>query len=107
LYLTIPVYTGYSGDTTDKTSEPVVRLLDMEAVMAEKVEALNKREGRRPRELARQLDLHPSVIYDAIAAGEFGTVWRFGSSGRAIVIPEEAVQAWLASKQVGSREAIA
>lgn len=66
-----------------------------------------KREGRRPRDLARQLDLHPSVIYDAIAAGEFGLVWRFGSSGRAIVIPEDAVQEWLESKQVGGREAIA
>ncbi len=58
-----------------------------------------RREGRRPRDLARQLDLTPSVIYDAIAAGEFGAVWRFGKTGKAIVIPEEAVQRWLRSKQ--------
>jgi predicted DNA-binding transcriptional regulator AlpA len=74
-------------------------------VAAEVQEA--KRVGRRPRDLARQLDLHPSVIYEAIAAGEFGPVWRFGKSSRAIVIPEAAVQAWLASKQVGGNEAIA
>ncbi len=59
----------------------------------------NPREGRRPRELARQLNITPSLIYDAIACGEFGPVWRFGKSGKAIVIPEAAVQAWLASKE--------
>jgi predicted DNA-binding transcriptional regulator AlpA len=66
-----------------------------------------RRLGWRPRPLARSIGVHPSVIYDAIAAREFGTVWRFGPSGRAIVIPEEAVQQWLESKQVGGRVAIA
>lgn len=66
-----------------------------------------KREGRRPRDLARQLNLTPSVIYDAVAAGEFGMVWRFGKTGRAIVIPEEAVQRWLRQKQYDGRDVVA
>jgi hypothetical protein len=66
-----------------------------------------KREGRRPRDLARQLGLHPSVIYEAIAAGELGPVWRFGKEGRAIVIPEKSIRTWLRSKRVGGDEAIA
>ncbi len=57
-----------------------------------------RREGRRPRALAKQLGVAPNVIYEAVAKGEFGPVWRFGETGRAIVIPEAAVQAWLASK---------
>lgn len=67
----------------------------------------DRREGRRPRDLARQLNLTPSVIYDAIAAGEFGCVWRFGKTGRAIVIPEDAVQRWLQSKQHNGRNELA
>ncbi len=58
-----------------------------------------KREGRRPRDLARQLGIAPQIIYDAIACGEFGRVWRLGKSGKAIVIPEEAVQRWLSTKE--------
>lgn len=54
--------------------------------------------GRRPRVLAKQLDVAPRVIYEAVAKGEFGPVWRLGESGKSIVIPEAAVQAWLASK---------
>lgn len=58
-----------------------------------------RREGRRPRDLARQLQITPQIVYDAISSGEFGTVWRFGKTGEAIVIPEDAVQKWLASKE--------
>lgn len=54
------------------------------------------REGRRPRDLARQLGVAPTLIYSAVNEGEFGPVWRFG---RAIVIPEAAVQRWLSSKE--------
>lgn len=69
--------------------------------MAAEVVELNAcpREGRRPRELARSLNIAPAIVYQAVACGEFGPVWRFGKSGKAIVIPESAVQAWLASKQ--------
>jgi hypothetical protein len=67
----------------------------------------DRREGRRPTDLARQLSLTPSVVYAAIAAGEFGCVWRFGKTGRAIVIPEEAVQRWPRSKQHDGRNVVA
>ncbi len=63
------------------------------------VESAKSREGRRPRDLARQLGIAPAIVYNAINAGEFGPVWRFGRTGRAIVIPEPAVQRWLASKE--------
>ena len=63
--------------------------------------------GWRPRDLARALDVTPHVIYAAIAAGEFGTVWRLGRSGKAIVIPADAVERWLASKANGVGDAVA
>ena len=55
----------------------------------------SERRGVRPRELARQLGVAPNVVYSAVYAGEFGSVWRFG---RAIVIPADEVDRWLASK---------
>jgi hypothetical protein len=63
--------------------------------------------GWRPRDLARSLDVAPHIIYEAIAAGEFGVVWRLGRSGKAIVIPEESVQRWLQSKQHGTGDVAA
>lgn len=55
--------------------------------------------GWRPRPLARALDVSPHIIYAAISADEFGEVWRFGESGKAIVIPDKAVQEWLERKR--------
>lgn len=71
-------------------------------VRAVNIKEPQAREGRRPRDLARQLGVAPTLIYAAINEGEFGPVWRFGRTGRAIVIPEAAVQRWLASKEEGS-----
>lgn len=59
--------------------------------------------GWRPRPLAKALGVSPHIVYAAIAAGEFGDVWRFGESGKAIVIPDKAVQEWLdRNRQVAS-----
>jgi excisionase family DNA binding protein len=59
------------------------------------VEHGHDRRGLRPREIARQLGVTPSVVYEAFYRGEFKRVWRFG---RAIVIPAEEVDRWLATK---------
>ncbi len=50
--------------------------------------------GFRPREVARQLGVTPNVVYQAIYAGELD-VWRFG---RAMAIPSQSLDAWLASE---------
>ncbi len=52
----------------------------------------------RVNEGARLVGVSPKAIYAGIYAGSL-PVWRFGKSGKAIVIPEAAVQAWLASKE--------
>ncbi len=53
-----------------------------------------RRRGYRPREVARSLNVAPNVIYGAIHAGELAA-WKFG---RAVVIPADALEAWLESK---------
>lgn len=63
--------------------------------------------GWRPRDLAKALNVAPHIIYQAISAGEFGTVWRLGQSGKAIVIPAGAVERWLESKEYSIGNAVA
>jgi excisionase family DNA binding protein len=60
--------------------------------------------GVRPRTLARQLGVAPGVIYRAIADSDL-PAWRLGTSGRVLVIPADAIGAWLASKEHGRSEA--
>ncbi len=63
--------------------------------------------GWRPRSLAKALGVSPHIVYSAVAAGEFGEVWRLGPSSKAIVIPDKAVQEWLNRNQQADVRGIA
>jgi hypothetical protein len=54
--------------------------------------------GVRPRDLARQLGVAPNVIYTAINTGDLAPIWRLGKTGKAVVIPCDAVDRWLEGK---------
>jgi len=54
-----------------------------------------ERKGWRPRQLAKAMGLAPATVYNEIASGSLGPVWRFGKS---IVVPQASVDRWLASK---------
>ncbi|MEA2511082.1 MAG: hypothetical protein QOJ59_569 [Thermomicrobiales bacterium] len=58
----------------------------------------SERRGVRPRDLARQLGVAPNVIYTAINTGDLAPIWRLGKTGKAVVIPCEAVDRWLEGK---------
>ncbi len=58
-----------------------------------------ERKGWRPRQLAKAMGLAPATVYNEIASGSLGPVWKFGKS---IVIPQSSVDAWLAGKSTDS-----
>jgi excisionase family DNA binding protein len=51
----------------------------------------------RPNQLAKRLGVAPGVVYAAVNSGKL-KAWRLGSSGKAIVIPLDAAEAWLESQ---------
>lgn len=61
-----------------------------------------ERKGWRPRQLAKAMGLAPATLYNEIAIGNLGPVWRFGKS---IVVPQASVDRWLESKSTGDTAA--
>jgi hypothetical protein len=58
---------------------------------------LSRLAGIRPNQLAKQLGCAPGVVHATVASGEL-TVWRLGKTGREIVVPLDAAEAWLKSR---------